>query len=55
MEKIIIKEDKIELRTELGTVRGRYYYRNNELQLASKKAYDLATLVKYKEEIKKAI
>lgn len=55
MKKIIIKEDKVELRTELGTVRGRYYYKNNELQLASKKSYDLAMLMKYKEEIKKAI
>lgn len=55
MKELIVKGNEIELRLEVGTARGSYYYKNNKMYLSAKTRWDLAELMKYKEEIEKEV
>ena len=52
---IIIKGSKVEVRTENGSYRGEYYYKNDKMYLKANNRYDLSMLMKYKKEISEAL
>ena len=56
MKELIVKGNNIELRLEVGTARGRWYIQENgKIGLSAKTSWDLAELMKHKEEIIKSI